>query len=136
MTRIDEQAKRLDKEYQAISQLFDQFCLRAGTLAEQYRFFKWPDYEDTPPLIRAFTLLGEKRELRLHCQPGGIGALHGIIQIVDEEDNIHASLGFRADGHLLLESGRLLDNPPELLLKLLLGAIWHDKPDGEPDRAH
>jgi hypothetical protein len=132
MKRIEEQARRLDQEYQAIAQLFDHFCQRAGALAEQYSFFKWPDYEDTPPLIRAFTLLGEPRELRLHCQPGERGALHGIIQIVDEEDCIHASLGFRADGHLLLESGQLLDNPSELLLKLLLGAIWHHNPDNEP----
>lgn len=133
MKRIEEQARRLDQEYQAIAQLFDQFCQRAGGLADQYRFFKWPDYEDTPPLIRAFTLLGEPRELRLHCQPGGSGALHGLIQIVDEGDCVHASLGFRADGHLLLESSKLLDNPPELLLKLLLGAIWHDKPKDKPN---
>ena len=58
MKRIEEQARRLDQEYQEIAQLFDQFCQQAGTLAEQYHFFNWPDYEDTPPLARAFTLLG------------------------------------------------------------------------------
>ncbi|MFC5705851.1 hypothetical protein [Aeromonas eucrenophila] len=129
MTRIDEQAKRLDEEYLAISQLFDQFCQRAGALAEQYHFFKWPDYEDTPPLSRAFTLLGEPRELRLRCQPGERGALHGIIQIVDEEELPHASLRFGADGQLQLESGRLLDDPPRLLLRLLLGTVWQHKPE-------
>lgn len=136
MTRIDEQARRLDEEYQAISQLFDQFCQQAGALAEQYRFLKWPDYEETPPRIRAFTLLGEPRELRLHCQPGEHGILHGIIQIVDEEEQLHASLGFRADGHLLLESGRLLDNPPGLLLKLLIGSIWKDKSSAAISQPH
>lgn len=129
MTRIDEQAKRLDEEYLAISQLFDQFCQRAGALAEQYHFFKWPDYEDTPPLSRAFTLLGEPRELRLRCQPGERGALHGIIQIVDEEELPHAGLRFGADGQLQLESGRLLDDPPRLLLRLLLGTVWQHKPE-------
>lgn len=124
MTRIDEQARRLDEEYLAISQLFDQFCQQAGALAEQYHFFNWPDYEDTPPLCRAFTLLGEPRELRLHCQPGERGTLNGMLQILDEEGDIHASLSFRADGHLQLESGRLLDDPPRLLLKLLIGSIW------------
>lgn len=58
MKRIEEQARRLDQEYQAIGQLFDQFCQQAGALAEQYHFFNWPDYEDSPPLSRAFTLLG------------------------------------------------------------------------------
>ncbi|MFH7527429.1 hypothetical protein ACK32A_16435 [Aeromonas enteropelogenes] len=131
MKRIEEQARQLDQEYQAIAQLFDQFCQQAGTLAEQYQFFSWPDYEDSPPLSRAFTLLGEPRELRLHCQPGERGALHGLIQVVTEDETIDASLGFRADGQLLLESGKLLDNPPGLLLKLLLGAIWQHKPESE-----
>ncbi|MEZ6966568.1 MULTISPECIES: hypothetical protein [Aeromonas] len=131
MNRIEEQARQLDQEYQAIAQLFDQFCQQAGTLAEQYQFFSWPDYEDSPPLSRAFTLLGEPRELRLHCQPGERGALHGLIQVVTEDETIDASLGFRADGQLLLESGKLLDNPPGLLLKLLLGAIWQHKPEPE-----
>ncbi len=58
MKRIEEQAQLLDLEYQGIALLFDQFCQRAGTLAKQYKFFNWPDYEDTPPLCRAFTLLG------------------------------------------------------------------------------
>lgn len=128
MTRIDEQARRLDEEYLAISQLFDQFCQRAGALAEQYHFFKWPDYEDTPPLSRAFTLLGEARELRLYCQPVERGVLKGVIQIMDEEGRVHASLAYGADGQLQLEAGRLLDNPPALLLRLLLGAIWHEAP--------
>ncbi|MBX9566405.1 hypothetical protein FKF78_14085 [Aeromonas hydrophila] len=136
MKRIEEQARRLDLEYQEIAQLFDQFCQQAGTLAEQYHFFNWPDYEDTPPLARAFTLLGEPRELRLRCQPGEPGSLSGLIQVCGEEGTIHASLGFRADGHLLLESGRLLDNPPELLLKLLLGAIWQHKPDDVQGQPH
>ncbi|MGL5815152.1 MAG: hypothetical protein ACRCYW_17765 [Aeromonas sp.] len=128
MTRIEDQAKRLDADYLALSQLFDQFCQLAGSLAEQYHFFNWPDYEDTPPLSRAFTLLGEPRALRLRCQPGERGSLHGLLQIVDEEGEIHASLGYHADGQLLLESGRLLDNPPALLLKLLLGTVWHQAP--------
>lgn len=136
MKRIEEQARRLDQEYQEIAQLFDQFCQQAGTLAEQYHFFNWPDYEDTPPLARAFTLLGEPRELRLRCQLGERGSLSGLIQVCGEEGTIHASLGFRADGHLLLESGRLLDNPPELLLKLLLGAIWQHKPDDVQGQPH
>lgn len=136
MKRIEEQARRLDQEYQEIAQLFDQFCQQAGTLAEQYHFFNWPDYEDTPPLARAFTLLGEPRELRLRCQPGERGSLSGLIQVCGEEGTIHASLGFRANGHLLLESGRLLDNPPELLLKLLLGAIWQHKPDDVQGQPH
>lgn len=134
MMRIDEQARRLDQEYLAISQLFDQFCQRAGALAEQYHFFKWPDYEDTPPLSRAFTLLGEPRELRLRCQPGERGALLGLIQITDEEGGVHASLGFGSDGQLLLESGRLLDNPPTLLLKLLIGSVWHENTHEGNDR--
>ncbi|WP_421184652.1 hypothetical protein [Aeromonas hydrophila] len=136
MKRIEEQARRLDQEYQEIAQLFDQFCQQAGALAEQYHFFNWPDYEDTPPLARAFTLLGEPRELRLRCQPGERGILSGLIQVCGEEGTIHASLGFRADGHLLLESGRLLDNPPELLLKLLLGAIWQHKPEDVQGQPH
>ncbi|WP_421169669.1 hypothetical protein [Aeromonas dhakensis] len=129
MKRIEEQARRLDQEYQGIAQLFDQFCQQAGTLAEQYHFFNWPDYEDTPPLARAFTLLGEPRELRLRCQRGERGSLSGLIQVCGEDGTIHASLGFHPDGQLQLESGRLLDNPPGLLLKLLLGAIWQHKPD-------
>ncbi|MFQ2346795.1 MULTISPECIES: hypothetical protein [Aeromonas] len=129
MKRIEEQARRLDQEYQGIAQLFDQFCQQAGTLAEQYHFFNWPDYEDTPPLARAFTLLGEPRELRLRCQPGERGSLGGLIQVCGEDGTVHASLGFHPDGQLQLESGRLLDNPPGLLLKLLLGAIWQHKPD-------
>lgn len=60
MKRIEEQAQLLDLEYQGIALLFDQFCQRAGTLAKQYKFFNWPDYEDTPPLCRAFTLLGRR----------------------------------------------------------------------------
>lgn len=31
MKRIEEQAKRLDLEYQGIAQLFDQFCQQAGS---------------------------------------------------------------------------------------------------------
>ncbi|MGH1410153.1 MAG: hypothetical protein ACRAUW_11615 [Aeromonas sp.] len=131
MKRIEEQARRLDQEYQAIGQLFEQFCQQAGALAEQYHFFNWPDYEDSPPLSRAFTLLGEPRELRLRCQPGERSALNGLIQVVSEDGTIDASLGFRADGQLLLESGKLLDNPPGLLLKLLLGAVWQHKPQEE-----
>jgi len=111
MKRIEEQAKRLDQEYQGIAQLFHQFCQQAGGLAEQYHFFSWPDYEETPPLCRAFTLLGEPRELRLRCQPGERGTLIGIIQILDDEGATHASLGFRADGHLLLEPGEN-ERPP------------------------
>ncbi|WAG11597.1 hypothetical protein NRZ32_00075 [Aeromonas dhakensis] len=129
MKRIEEQARRLDQEYQGIAQLFDQFCQQAGTLAEQYHFFNWPDYEDTPPLARAFTLLGEPRELRLRCQPRERGSLSGLIQVCGGDGTVHASLGFHPDGQLQLESGRLLDNPPGLLLKLLLGAIWQHKPD-------
>ncbi|MGY3959710.1 hypothetical protein [Aeromonas popoffii] len=136
MKRIEEQAKRLDQEYQAIALLFDQFCQQAGLLAEQYHFFNWPDYEDTPPLCRAFTLLGEPRELHLRCQPGERGTLTGLIQVRSEDGVVHASLGFRADGHLLLESGSLLDNPPQLLLKLLLGAIWQHKPDDDHGQHH
>ncbi|MGL4250282.1 MAG: hypothetical protein ACRCR1_06485 [Aeromonas sp.] len=131
MTKIEEQARRIDQEYQAIGLLFDQFCQQAGALAEQYHFFSWPDYEDSPPLSRAFTLLGEARELRLRCQPGERSALNGLIQIVAEDGTLDASLGFGADGQLLLESGTLLDNPPELLLKLLLGAVWQHKPQEE-----
>ena len=134
MKRIEEQAKRLDQEYQGIAQLFHQFCQQAGGLAEQYHFFSWPDYEETPPLCRAFTLLGEPRELRLRCQPGERGTLVGIIQILDDEGKTHASLGFRADGLLLLEPGRLLDDPPGLLLKLMLGSLWQDQAKGENER--
>lgn len=76
MKRIEEQARRLDQEYQGIAQLFDQFCQQAGVLAERYHFFNWPDYEESPPLARAFTLLGEPRELRLRCQPGEGGSLN------------------------------------------------------------
>ncbi|WP_042007559.1 hypothetical protein, partial [Aeromonas dhakensis] len=104
MKRIEEQARRLDQEYQGIAQLFDQFCQQAGTLAEQYHFFNWPDYEDTPPLARAFTLLGEPRELRLRCQPGERGSLSGLIQVCGEDGTVHASLGFHPDGQLQLES--------------------------------
>lgn len=136
MARIEEQAKRLDADYLAISQLFDQFCQQAGSLAEQYHFFNWPDYEDTPPLTRAFTLLGEPRELKLHYQPGERGTLNGVLQILDEEGEIHASLGYHADGQLLLESGRLLDNPPALLLKLLLGTVWHKAPQEGEHQSH
>ena len=124
MKRIEEQAQLLDLEYQGIALLFDQFCQRAGTLAKQYKFFNWPDYEDTPPLCRAFTLLGETRELRLSCQPGERGELNGIIQIVDETGQVQASQVYRADGCLPQETGRFLDNPPELLLKLMLDAVW------------
>jgi len=136
MKRIEEQAKRLDQEYQGIAQLFDQFCQQAGGLAEQYHFFNWPDFEDTPPLSRAFTLLGEPRELRLRCLPGERGTLSGLIQVRGDDGTVHASLGFRADGHLLLESGHLLDHPPGLLLKLLLGAIWQHKPDDDHSQHH
>lgn len=133
MTRMDEQARQLDREYQAINQLFDQFCQLAGALAEQYHFFSWPDYEETPPLSRAFTLLGAPRELRLQCQPGERGTLHGLLQILDEAGTVHASLSFRSDGQLQLEAGHLLDNPPRLFLKLLLGAVWQHAPV-EPHR--
>ncbi|MGL4715295.1 MAG: hypothetical protein ACRCWL_05235 [Aeromonas sp.] len=131
MNKIEKQARQLDHEYQCIGQLFDQFCQQAGALAEQYHFFNWPDYEESPPQSRAFTLLGEPRELRLHCQPDGQGALVGLIQVIAEDGTLEASLGFRADGQLLLESGKLLDNPPGLLLKLLLGAVWQHKPQDE-----
>lgn len=124
MKHIEEQAQLLDLEYQGIALLFDQFCQRAGTLAKQYKFFNWPDYEDTPPLCRAFTLLGEMRELRLSCQPGERGELNGIIQIVDATGQVQASQVYRADGHLPQETGLFLDNPPELLLKLMLDAVW------------
>ncbi|WP_429020553.1 hypothetical protein [Aeromonas allosaccharophila] len=124
MKPIEEQAQLLDLEYQGIALLFDQFCQRAGTLAKQYKFFNWPDYEDTPPLCRAFTLLGETRELRLSCQPGERGELNGIIQIVDEAGQVQASQVYRADGRLPQKTGRFLDNPPELLLKLMLDAVW------------
>ncbi|MGL5294076.1 MAG: hypothetical protein ACRDBT_12755 [Aeromonas sp.] len=124
MKKIEEQARRLDQEYLAIEQLFEQFCQQAGGLAEQYHFFNWPDYEDSPPLSRAFILLGEPHELRLRCVPGERGALHGLIQVITEEEIIKTSLGFRADGQLLPDSGQLLNNPPELLLKLLLETIW------------
>ena len=50
-----------------------------------------------------------------------------------EEGKVHASLGFRADGHLLLEPGRLLDDPPGLLLRLMLGSLWQDQ-GSEPPR--
>lgn len=123
MKRIEEQAKLLDQEYQGIGLLFDQFCQRAGALSKQYKFFNWPDYEDTPPLCRAFTLLGEMRELRLSCQPDERGDLNGIVQIVDANGQVQASQAYRADGRLLLETGRFLDNPPELLLKLMLDAV-------------
>ncbi|WP_439843239.1 hypothetical protein [Aeromonas taiwanensis] len=134
MKRIEEQAKRLDQEYQEIAQLFDQFCQQAGALAERYHFFSWPDYEESPPLARAFTLLGEPRELRLRCQPGEGGALAGILQVCDEEGTVHARLGFRANGHLLLEPGSLLDDPPGLLLRLMLGSLWQEPGDGEGGR--
>jgi len=62
------------------------------------------------------------------------GPLIGIIQILDDEGATHASLGFRADGHLLLEPGRLLDDPPGLLLKLMLGSLWQDQAKGEHER--
>ena len=133
MKRIEEQAKRLDQEYQEIAQLFDQFCQQAGALAERYHFFSWPDYEESPPLARAFTLLGEPRELRLRCQPGEGGALAGILQVCDEEGTVHARLGFRANGHLLLEPGSLLDDPPGLLLRLMLGSLWQEQ-GSEPPR--
>lgn len=131
MPSIDERARGLDRDYLAICQLFDQFCQQGGSLAEQYHFFGWPDYEETPPMSRAFTLLGEPRELRLRCQPGERGALQGLIQVVGEGETLHASLGFRADGHLLLAPGHLLDNPTKLLLGLLLGAIWQQPPQDE-----
>ncbi len=134
MKRIEEQAKRLDQEYQEIAQLFDQFSQQAGALAERYHFFSWPDYEESPPLARAFTLLGEPRELRLRCQPGERGALNGILQVCDEAGTVHARLGFRADGHLLLEPGNLLDDPPGLLLRLMLGSLWQEPGDGEGTR--
>ena len=68
MKRIEEQARRLDQEYQGIAQLFDQFCQQAGVLAERYHFFNWPDYEGRPrPRLHP---AGEPRELRLRCQPG------------------------------------------------------------------
>ncbi len=133
MKRIEEQARRLDQEYQGIAQLFDQFCQQAGVLAERYHFFNWPDYEESPPLARAFTLLGETRELRLRCQPGEGGSLNGLLQVCGEEGKVHASLGFRADGHLLLEPGRLLDDPPGLLLRLMLGCLWQEQ-GSEPPR--
>ena len=76
----------------------------------------------------------QPRELRLRCQPGERGTLIGIIQILDDEGATHASLGFRADGHLLLEPGRLLDDPPGLLLKLMLGSLWQDQAKGENER--
>ena len=128
MKRIEEQAQLLDLEYQGIALLFDQFCQRAGTLAKQYKFFNWPDYEDSPPLCRAFTLLGEMRELRLSCQSGERGELNGIIQIVDATGQVQASQAYRADGRLLQATGRFLDNPPELLLKLMLDAVWQHNP--------
>ena len=84
-------------------------------------------------LARAFTLLGEPRELRLRCQPGEGGSLNGLLQVCGEEGKVHASLGFRADGHLLLEPGRLLDDPPGLLLRLMLGCLWQDQ-GSEPPR--
>ncbi len=135
MKRIEEQARRLDLEYQEIAQLFDQFCQQAGTLAEQYHFFNWPDYEDTRPSPGPSPCWGATGAAAA-LPAGERGSLSGLIQVCGEEGTIHASLGFRADGHLLLESGRLLDNPPELLLKLLLGAIWQHKPEDVQGQPH
>ena len=81
----------------------------------------------------ALPILGEPRELRLRCQPGEGGSLNGLLQVCGEEGKVHASLGFRADGHLLLEPGRLLDDPPGLLLRLMLGCLWQDQ-GSEPPR--
>ena len=73
-------------------------------------------------------------ERRLRCQPGERGALNGLIQVCGEEGKVHASLGFRADGHLLLEPGQLLDDPPGLLLRLMLGSLWQDLGGSEGQR--
>ena len=61
------------------------------------------------------------------------GSLNGLLQVCGEEGKVHASLGFHADGHLLLEPGRLLDDPPGLLLRLMLGSLWQDQ-GSEPPR--
>ncbi|EOD55063.1 hypothetical protein [Aeromonas molluscorum] len=123
MKSIEEQASRLDKEYLAITLLFDQFCQQAVVLAEQYHFFCWPDDEEARPQCRAFTLFGEDRELVLHCQAGESGALIGFARIRDGEGRLLASLGFDAEGQLLLSRGRLLDQAADQLLGLLLGAM-------------
>ena len=104
------------------------------TLDEQQVLTVNPGVPVSDVLELASTLLGEPRELRLRCQPGERGTLVGIIQILDDEGETHASLGFRADGHLLLEPGRLLDDPPGLLLKLMLGSLWQDQAKGENER--
>lgn len=99
-------------------------------LAEQYGFFGWPDYEDAPPQARLFTLLGEDRTLELQCRPAASGELIGHIRILGDDGQHHAALGYRPDGQLLLETGKLLDNPPALLLRLLLGAVYHEGQQG------
>ncbi len=77
--------------------------------------------------------MGETHELRLSCQPGERGELNGILQIVDASGQVQASQVYRADGRLPQEAGRFLDNPPELLLKLMLDAVWQPSlAEGQP----
>ncbi|MBZ6064754.1 hypothetical protein LA374_00780 [Aeromonas schubertii] len=130
MNRSKEQALQLDEEYRSLLRLFTDFCQQAGALAEQFGFFGWPDYEDAPPHTRDFTLLGEERTLELHCHPGPNGELIGHIKVRDPRGQVHAALSYRPQGALLLETGHLLDDPSDLLLRLLLGAVYHEGQKG------
>lgn len=130
MNKSTELADRLEREYQALIRLFAQFCQQAAPLADRYQFFGWPDYEDAPAQSRLFTLLGEERSLELHCHPAAAGELTGHIKVRDAQGQVHAALTFQPSGQLLLETGNLLDDPPALLLRLLLGAVYHDQPKG------
>ena len=79
-------------------------------------------------LVPTYTMLGHGPVvLMLHGAGGGFRSFAPQVETL-------ASLGFRADGHLLLEPGRLLDDPPGLLLKLMLGSLWQDQAKGEHER--
>ena len=55
-------------------------------------------------------------------------------QLIDRaSDAITAIIG-NSHGHLLLEPGSLLDDPPGLLLRLMLGSLWQETGDGEGGR--
>ncbi|MFM5464679.1 hypothetical protein ACET66_11550 [Aeromonas simiae] len=130
MNKYQEQAERLDQEYAALQRLFSHFCIEAGSLCGQYGWLSWPDYEDEPSQSRQFSLLGESRWLVLQCRPSTGGELLGHLQIRDERSQVLAALTLHADGRLQLEAGHLLDDPPALLLRLLLAALHHLPPAG------
>ncbi|MGL5949372.1 MAG: hypothetical protein ACRCYV_10165 [Aeromonas sp.] len=115
-------ARQLDRDFHALCELFEQLCQQASVLAESHSFFAWPAYEESAPLKREFTLLGEERCLRLRSHLGEDGRLYGSVHIYADDAWSLAKLSFLPNGEVCGQGGRLLANAPQHLLALLLHA--------------